>query len=78
MGKKGRKGADDWEKDFELDDEGNLAALKQGEPAEEAAPAAGKCLLAARATSSGPAGAAELCFNAVRSIPYVASPPGGL
>ena len=42
MGKKGRKGADDWEKDFELDDEGNLAALKEEQPAEEAAPAAGK------------------------------------
>ncbi len=42
MGKKGRRGADDWEKDFELDDEGNLAALKEEQPAEAAAPAAGK------------------------------------
>jgi hypothetical protein len=39
MGKKGRRGNDDWEKDFELDEDGELKALK--EPAEEEAAAAG-------------------------------------
>lgn len=39
MGKKGRRGNDDWEKDFELDDDGELKALK--EPVEEEVAAAG-------------------------------------
>lgn len=58
MGKKGRKGADDWEKDFELDDEGNLAALKQDEPAEAAAPAGKQAVLP---PSSVLAGASQRC-----------------
>lgn len=37
MGKKGRKGNDDWEKDFELDEDGELKALKEP-AADEAAP----------------------------------------
>lgn len=42
MGKKGRKGADDWEKDFELlDEEGNL---KEAPAAEETAAPAGAVL----------------------------------
>ena len=40
MGKKGRKGADDWEKDFDaLDEEGNLKEAEAG--ADEAAAPAG-------------------------------------
>lgn len=74
MGKKGRKGADDWEKDFELDDEGNLAALKQDEPAEAAAPAGKQAVLPVPCSPGRPS-AAELLGYHPKPKSGAASPP---